>query len=54
MWCWHKYSKWLDVEDGILTKDRFLERISGYFIKQERRCEKCGKVKVRIESKRII
>jgi hypothetical protein len=41
----HKWGKWVDIAAGPITEDGV--RI-GSFIRQERRCERCGKCKLRM------
>lgn len=48
-WCWHKWSKWIDVKSGYVRNNpAYGGEISWQLIVQERRCEKCNKVKLRI------
>lgn len=47
---WHKYTKWIDISNGIIYRGTGeTKRQTGEFITQEKRCEKCNKVKLRKE-----
>lgn len=50
--CWliHRYSKWTDIAKGAL--ESAAGETIGYYIRQERRCEICGKVQLRDENVR--
>lgn len=53
MSCWpwtHRWTKWKEIARG----DLFAERLStgsqipiGYFVEQQRECERCGKMQIR-------
>jgi hypothetical protein len=45
--CWHKWGEWRDVQKGSVTCKGIH---SGYYVVQQKRCEKCGKVKMRTET----
>lgn len=42
----HKYSKWETAEEGHKTREG---RVKGFYIRQVRTCERCGKTQMRIE-----
>ena len=54
--CWHRWGKWKTVGEGVfmvqydeLTGRKFEpdERFpNGSFVKQQRECEKCGKIQI--------
>jgi hypothetical protein len=43
--CWHKWGKWVDTNSGEIKNANHL--VIGKLIEQEKRCEKCGMVKLR-------
>jgi hypothetical protein len=48
----HKWSKWVTTEEGQIIENNFINRkVVGNYIIQNKKCKKCGKVKIRtIES----
>ena len=42
----HTWGDWMDVGQGTLLVPG-TNRVSGYYIRQERRCIMCGKVQIR-------
>jgi len=56
-WCWHRWKKWELMESGYLraeydafTGQHFEDHekfVNGKFFRQQRVCEKCGKLQVR-------
>lgn len=55
--CWHRWDKWKVTGEGVfmVEYDVFTgfklapseKFVSGCFIKQQRECEKCGKIQLR-------
>jgi hypothetical protein len=44
----HKYSKWQDTEKGNIMHHLWNDRIVGFYIRQEHRCNECGKVELNL------
>lgn len=46
-WPWaHQWQRWIDIDHGkVVTYD---DKVKGQFITQERRCNRCEKVQLRI------
>lgn len=58
--CWHKWGKWTTDQEGFymqeinpLSGERFKTeeryQTGGTFVRQNRQCEKCGKLQLRKE-----
>lgn len=43
----HKWTKWVDVARGKIREAGTKDEIIGAFIRQERKCERCGKAQIR-------
>lgn len=46
-WIFHNWGQWADIARG----EECLEgRVIGFYVRQERRCKRCGRIQIRIES----
>ena len=48
--CWpfcHQWQRWIDISTGKIA-DCYSDKIIGEFIVQERRCNRCEKVQLRV------
>ena len=52
--CWwlHRWGKWVELSRGQLSQvdDDGTKRVIGFWVRQERRCARCGRIQIRQET----
>jgi hypothetical protein len=49
----HKWSRWEAIAWGDLTKGKEGKIVDGFYIRQKRHCEDCGKLQLRLEKAQL-